>query len=80
MNSEMLQLRGGIDLLRSALRNIPVSGWRGATYYNMTAADKEAYSILALARSSLYADLKALLGQNKEFMQAAVLGSIGHGT
>lgn len=72
----MLELRGAIDLLRSALNNMPHDCWRGASYYTATAAEKEARHTVEAAKSALHKDLRVLLGHSKEVTQAAALASI----
>lgn len=72
----MLELRGAIDLLRSALKNLPTSVWRGSTYYTPTATENEVWYTIDCAKSSLHKDLSAMLGQNKSVVQAAALATV----
>lgn len=72
-----LELRGALNLVLDAKKKLPVAGWVGAsTYYTPSRAENEAKEILYKAESSLRADIKAMLGQNKEARQAEALRTI----
>ena len=71
-----LELRGALNLLWSAQKGLRMSGWEGATYHHATKAESEAYGIISDAAFSINKDIKTMLGQNKEFCQAAALRSI----
>lgn len=72
-----LELRGALNLVLDAKKKLPVAGWAGAsTYYTPSRAENEAKEILYKAESSLRADIKAMLGQNKEARQAEALRTI----
>ena len=68
MNSEMLQLRGAINLLSNAKKKL--------IYKQVDTSDSidtKAWYIIHNAEISLRIDLKILLGQNKEFSQVELL-------
>jgi hypothetical protein len=73
MEPSMLELRGALGLLSAAKKTIRMSGWEGTHYHHATKAASEAYSLLSDCWCAVNKDLKAMLGQNKEFTQAAAL-------
>lgn len=68
MNSEMLQLRGAIDLLKSAMR---ILSYRQA---EMSKADRDAWYIINPVVYALQKDLKAMLGTKQRVYPSCRFG------